>query len=86
VELLIGRLVTDETFRTAFVTDAAATLAGFMDAGYELTSLELAALRATRVEVWTQAAEHLDPRLLKTSLTPSRTTQTELSERASKGD
>lgn len=70
IEILVGRLITDEAFRTAFVRDAASTLRGFTDSGYELTSLEVAALRATRAEVWAQAAEQVDPRLQKASLKP----------------
>jgi hypothetical protein len=68
IEILIGRLVTDEAFRTAFRADAVATLIGFIESGYELTALEIAALRATPAEVWERAAGHVDPRLQKASL------------------
>lgn len=67
VEIAIGRLVTDETFRAAFLRDPAATLVGFIESGYDLTSVEVAALRATAPGVWTRAAGRIDPRLQKVS-------------------
>ena len=67
IELLIGRLITDEAFRSAFHTDPVATLTGFVESGYDLTAVEIAALRATSSDVWEQAAEHIDPRLQKAS-------------------
>jgi hypothetical protein len=68
IEILIGRLVTDETFRSAFRADAVATLTGFAESGYDLTALEIVALRATPLDAWERAAEHIDPRLQKASL------------------
>jgi hypothetical protein len=67
IELLIGRLLTDEAFRSAFRTNAMTALAGFVDSGYELTRLEIDALRATPVDLWDRAAEQIDPRLQKMS-------------------
>jgi hypothetical protein len=67
IEILIGRLVTDEAFRSAFRTDAVATLTGFVESGYDLTALEIAAVRATSPDVWERAAGHVDPRLQKAS-------------------
>ena len=67
IEILIGRLITDEAFRTAFLYDAAAALAGFMESGYELTPVEITAFRATHVGVWARAAAQVDPRLQKAS-------------------
>lgn len=68
VEIVVGRLVTDEAFRAMFIRDPAATLTEFVERGYELTPLEMAALEATDPAVWTMAAERLDPRLQKVSL------------------
>jgi hypothetical protein len=68
IEILIGRLVTDEAFRSAFRADAVATLIGFAESGYDLTALETTALRATPADVWEQVAERIDPRLQKASL------------------
>jgi hypothetical protein len=72
IEILVGRLITNESFRAAFLGDAITTLIGFMDAGYELTSVEIAALRATPVELWEKAAERIDLRLQQASLTPGQ--------------
>ncbi len=68
IEILIGRLVTDEAFRSAFRADAVATLTGFAESGHDLTALEIAALRATPSEVWERVAGQVDPRLQKASL------------------
>lgn len=67
IEILIGRLVTDETFRSAFRADAVATLTAFRESGYDLTALEIDALRATAAEVWERVAEQIDLRLQKAS-------------------
>lgn len=67
IEILIGRLVTDEAFRSAFRADAVATLIRFAESGYDLTALEIAAVRGTSSEVWEQVAEQIDPRLQKAS-------------------
>ena len=67
VEILIGRLVTDEGFRGMFLRDPAATLTQFIECGYELTSLEIAALEATDPSLWDRTAEQIDPRLQKLS-------------------
>jgi hypothetical protein len=68
VELLIGRLVTDEGFRAVFLRNPAATLTQFIEWGHELTALEIAALEATDPGLWTRTAQHVDPRLQKASL------------------
>jgi hypothetical protein len=67
VELLIGRLVTDEAFRGMFVRDPAATLRQFIECGHELTALEIAAIEATDAGLWTRTADQVDPRLQKAS-------------------
>ena len=68
VEIVIGRLVTDEAFRSAFFNDPAATLSRFVESGYDLTALEIAALMTTSSEVWTLVADAIDPRLQKVCL------------------
>ena len=68
VEILIGRLITDEDFRSAFLVNPTTTLIRFVESGYDLTSLEIAALKATHRGVWILAAEQIDPRLQKVSL------------------
>jgi hypothetical protein len=67
IEILIGRLATDEAFRAAFLRDAATTLHGFIESGYELTGLEIAAVIHTRQDLWTLVADRIDPRLQKAS-------------------
>ena len=68
VEIVIGRLVTDDAFRAAFMRDPAATLTRFIESGYELTPLEVAAIEATDSRLWTRTAEQIDSRLQKASL------------------
>ncbi len=68
IEILIGRLMTDEAFRFAFRRDAMTALAGFMESGHELTPVEMAALCATPASEWEHVAKRIDPRLQKASL------------------
>ena len=65
VEVVIGRLVTDEAFRAMFLRDPAAALTQLVNCGYELTPLEIAALEAIDPGLWTRTAEQVDPRLQK---------------------
>ena len=67
IEILIGRLVTDEAFRSEFLRDPGATLIRFTESGYDLSELEIAAVRATPVDAWERVAEQIDPRLQKAS-------------------
>ena len=68
IEILIGRLITDEAFRHAFLANRALALQGFFEAGHELTQLEVAAILATPAGLWRVVADQLDPRLQKASL------------------
>jgi len=68
VEIVIGRLITDEAFRAMFLRDPAATLMQFIECGYDLTSVEIAAIQATDPTLWAQTAEQIDPRLQKVAL------------------
>ena len=67
IEILIGRLITDEAFRSTFRKDPATALTGFIESGYDLTPLEITALRATPAGLWQRVAEQIDPRLQKMS-------------------
>jgi hypothetical protein len=69
VELLIGRLITDEQFRSEFLNDPENTLNGLCDRGLELSRTEIAALVDTDPTLWTRVADAIDPRLQKASLT-----------------
>jgi len=68
IEILIGRLITDEAFRIAFCRNAGATLAEFIESGHELTAVEIAALHTTPARMWKRIAGRIDPRLQKASL------------------
>lgn len=65
IELLIGRLLTDETFRLEFIRHLTKTLAAFIDSGHELTAHEIQALIASSPTFWNDIAGELDPRLKK---------------------
>jgi hypothetical protein len=68
VEMLIGRLITDEQFRSEFLQDPENTLLALSDRGLELSRTEIAALVNTDPAVWARTAEAIDPRLQKASL------------------
>ena len=68
VELLIGRLVTDEDLRRQFVADPWETIRLAQRRGFELTAAEVEALLASPVALWESLAAALDPRLQKASL------------------
>ena len=68
IEILIGRLITDEAFRDAFVMNRPAALQGFQDQGYELTRVEVGAILAVSPEWWRDVAAEIDPRLQKANL------------------
>jgi hypothetical protein len=68
VEMLIGRLITDEQFRSEFLTDPERTLRELRDHGFDLSHTEIAALVNTDVTLWARTADAIDPRLQKASL------------------
>jgi hypothetical protein len=68
IELLIGRLVTDEAFRLSFLEEPGETLGAFIESGHELTAVEIQALGASSPVFWREVAERLDPRLQKVTL------------------
>ena len=65
VEIVIGRLLTDEAFRARFLAGPEATLQDLVDRGLELGRCEIAALVSTDRTLWAVAADTLDPRLQK---------------------
>jgi hypothetical protein len=69
IEMLIGRLITDEQFRAEFLQAPEKTLLDLCDRGLDLSRTEVAALVNTDPTLWDRAAEAIDPRLQKTSLT-----------------
>ena len=70
IETVIGRLVTDEEFRTTFLSDPHRALAELLERGTHLTHAEITALVATEADLWARVAERIDPRLQKASLKP----------------
>jgi len=62
---VIGRLVTDEEFRSRFAQDARAALDEVAGCGIELTCLELQALASIDPRLAARFAEALDPRIQK---------------------
>jgi hypothetical protein len=68
IETLIGRLITDEQFRSEFLLDPLNTLLALTDRGLELSRTEIAALVNTDPTLWSRAADAIDPRLQKASL------------------
>jgi len=63
VQLIIGRILTDEPFRDRFVADPGGTLSSLREMGYDVTRLELDALLNTSQELWRHGPEWIDARL-----------------------
>jgi hypothetical protein len=70
VEMIIGKLATDEGFRCRFATSREAVLAEAAAAGLELTPVERRALADLEMEACERFAARLDPRIQK--IAPSR--------------
>lgn len=73
IEIFIGRLITDEAFRDAFVMNRSAALQQFQDKGYELTRVEIEAVLSVSPGRWRDIASDLDPRLQKANLASQHT-------------
>lgn len=67
IELLIGRLVTDEDFRRAFERNPQQVLSNAAEWGLALSAIEVCALLATDQGLWERIAVELDSRLQKAS-------------------
>ena len=70
IERVIGRLLTDEELRQDFMGSPRRTLAELGEQGWELSRLEVDALLATEVGLWSEVAARIDPRLQRCSLKP----------------
>lgn len=68
IEMVIGRLVTDEEFRQTFLKDPHQALGDLLERGTHLTHAEIAALIATESSLWERVADQVDQRLQKASL------------------
>ena len=75
VEVLIGRLITDEDFRSEFLRNPESVLAGLPERGLDLSRCEVAALLNTDRTLWSRVADAVDPRLQKASLKTEPTNQ-----------
>ena len=68
VEMVIGRLATDEALRARFSADPSATLEHLREGGVDLTPGEVEALRDTPAGLWDLVASWIHPRLQKIAL------------------
>jgi hypothetical protein len=68
VEILIGRLLTDEELRAQFLHAPFETLTALSEQGLELTRGEIDALVQTDVQLWGRVAAKLPSRLQRCSL------------------
>jgi hypothetical protein len=71
VQLVIGRLLTDEELRARFVERPLDTLAALRDQGFELTRDEIEALADSDSTMWASMARRIHPRLQRCSLRSS---------------
>lgn len=68
VEIIIGRLLTDEDLRRNFTREPAATLDSFRQQGWELSRCEIDALLSQDVSVWSEMARRIPSKLQRCSL------------------
>ena len=71
VQLVIGRLLTDEELRARFVERPLDTLGELRDQGFELTRDEIEALADSDTTIWPSMAKRIHPRLQRCSLRSS---------------
>lgn len=69
IEILIGKLITDEDFRRSFMRDPHGTLTRAAGLGLDVSRSEMLALLATDSALWDRVANQVDARLQKASLT-----------------
>jgi len=67
IEMVIGRLMTDEDFRAKFLRDPQRTLGDLLEQGTMLSRSEIAALVAIDSTLWNRVADEMDERLQKAS-------------------
>jgi hypothetical protein len=71
VQLVIGRLLTDEELRACFVERPRETLVDLREQGFELTEDEIDALARSDRRMWRSMAKRIHPRLQRCSLRSS---------------
>jgi hypothetical protein len=82
VEIVIGKLATDEALRAQFLTDPMAALDGLSERGLELNPAEREALLAIPKGVWIVMPRWIHPRLQKIALSPNRPNRADRADRA----
>lgn len=68
IEMIVGRLVTDQAFRETFLRDPGRALVELIEQGIPVSATEMAALAAVDSAIWQRVAGEIDPRLQKASL------------------
>ena len=68
VELLMGRLLTDEEMRRQFMRAPARAIEDFCRQGWELTEGEIEALSSADATMWSEIAKRIPSRLQRCSL------------------
>ena len=68
VQLVIGRILTDEEFRATFLERPTDTLTSLRDQGYALTNDEIAALVQTDVRLWQRGSKWVKAELQRCDL------------------
>lgn len=68
IEVVIGRLATDEGLRARFLGDPGGTLRALRERGLDLNPAEIEALLAMPIESWDAMAGWIHPRLQKVAL------------------
>ena len=67
VQLIVGRLVTDEEYRMNFLSDPDRALTALRNQGVELTAAEIEALIRTDRALWSDAAARIDKDLQRSN-------------------
>jgi hypothetical protein len=68
IEVVVGRLVTDEAFREAYLRNPPQMLTNLVERGLHLSYAEITALIATDPALWRVVAGQIDSRLRNRSL------------------
>ena len=68
IEIVVGRLLTDEEFLDRFLTNPRDLLQELLELGTHLTRVEIDALVSTDSQLWKLASELIDARIQKVSL------------------
>jgi hypothetical protein len=68
IEIVIGRIATDEGLRARFLGDPVGTLQSLRETGLDLNPVEVEALLSMPAESWVAIARWIHPRLQKIAL------------------